>query len=260
MNLQSLQQEFQSTLLHQSPDFANEVVSTPEASAEQRIDIYQNAYRLRLLEVLDGDFAKLGLLLGDKHFEAVCRAYIDAYPSTQPSLRWFGKHMAKFLKKTRPYASQPVLAEMAAFEWAQNDSFDAAGPGIVNGEEMASIPPENWSGLRLQLHPSVQRLNLDWNVPAMWQALDEDEEPPSPTKNDYPQGWLLWRKDLSVHWRSLEVDEAWAIDASREQAFGEICTGLCEWIDEQNVAFHAAGFLKRWIGDGLVAELNVQAD
>ncbi|OGI49418.1 MAG: hypothetical protein A3E57_01595 [Candidatus Muproteobacteria bacterium RIFCSPHIGHO2_12_FULL_60_33] len=50
------------------------------------------------------------------------------------------------------------------------------------------------------------------------------------------------------------VDEAWALDAARTgESFATICEGLCEWIDTQNVALHAAGLMKQWIADGIVS-------
>jgi len=39
------------------------------------------------------------------------------------------------------------------------------------------------------------------------------------------------------------------------ESFASICEGLVEWIDAQNVALHAAGLLKRWITDGMIANI-----
>lgn len=66
----------------------------------------------------------------------------------------------------------------------------------------------------------------------------------------------MWRQDLDIHWRSLSVDESWAIDAWCSGAcFAELCEGLCEWIDPGQVAAHAAALLKGWISAGLVTAL-----
>jgi hypothetical protein len=55
------------------------------------------------------------------------------------------------------------------------------------------------------------------------------------------------------------VDEAWALDALiAGQNFADICQGLCEWIDTQHVAAHAAGLLKGWIGDGMIARIETK--
>jgi hypothetical protein len=65
---------------------------------------------------------------------------------------------------------------------------------------------------------------------------------------------VLWRRGLQHHWRSLAVDEAWALDAARRDVdFAGICEGLCEWIDASQVALRAAGMIKGWLNDGLIA-------
>jgi len=67
-------------------------------------------------------------------------------------------------------------------------------------------------------------------------------------------GWVLWRSDLVVRWRSLSVDEAVALDAVRTGAtFGEVCELLCEHVDPDSAGMHAASLLKRWLNDGLLA-------
>jgi len=38
--------------------------------------------------------------------------------------------------------------------------------------------------------------------------------------------------------------------------FADICEGLLEWIDADQVALIAAGFLKQWISDQLLSRLS----
>jgi hypothetical protein len=84
-----------------------------------------------------------------------------------------------------------------------------------------------------------------------------EEEPPALVENDVPVAWLVWRQDLLTYFRSLSVDEAWALDTlQRGENFATICEGLGEWIDAQNVALHAAGLLKQWLTDGLICEIR----
>lgn len=255
--LAQLQKDFQSYLLQGGEHMRAQISGTPKVSADERLEVYSSAYRLRLLEVLSKDYPGLHGLLGDEQFDRLGRAYIDAHPSQHPSLRWFGRHLSDLLVKTPQYAAQPVLAEMAAFEWVQGEVFDAKDIPVAGVDEVATIPPESWPAMRLVFQPAARRLDLKWNAPAIWKALDEEQTPPAPVQGDYPIGWLLWRKDLSIHWRSLAVEEAWAIDACLNgQDFGRLCEGLCEWIAEADAALYAAGLLKRWITDGLIARVE----
>ncbi len=246
-------------LLHHEQRMRDRVLGTEKASADERLAVYGSAYRLRLLEALRTDFAKVHGLLGDAEFDRLGHAYIDMYPSEHPSLRWFGRHLSRFLTQTTPYCKHLVLAEMAAFEWAQGEVFDAEDELVLNIADVAAIAPDAWPDMRLILHPSSRRLTLQWNVPSIWQAIDKNQTPPAPERADTASTWLLWRSGLEIHWRSLAVDEAWAVDACiAGRTFGEICEGLCEWIDEAHASLHAAGMLKRWVTDGLVARMETR--
>ena len=122
---------------------------------------------------------------------------------------------------------------------------------------MARIPPETWGDLCFQFKPALQWLDLYWNVPLIESAMDNGETLPEALRSEYPHRWLLWRREFKTHWRSLEVHEAWALEqAANGVSFGEICEGLLEWVDAEQVGLVAAGFLKQWISDQLLTRLG----
>ena len=92
---------------------------------------------------------------------------------------------------------------------------------------------------------------------------EEEETDQTVSLNDsWVQGdqtpWLLWRFEYDPHWRSLEIDEAWAIDQLMQgKSFGEICVGLEHWIDEEHIPLRAVGFLKSLVSQGVVEEFSV---
>lgn len=252
------QAAFQNFILTGGPAVRDEVVGSTRVDADTRLRIYADGYRLRLIEALDTDYPGLHAMAGDEEFDRLARAYIEAQPSTYRSLRWYGGGLSEFLRTTEPYSDYSVFAEMAAFEWAMSDAFDAADRDPALVEHMAAVPPEAWPALTFTTHPTVQRLDLRWNVPIVWKAVDAETEPPDLEQNDHPVAWLLWRRDLVTHFRSMNVDEAWAFDALRRgENFATICEGLTEWIDAQHVAAHAAGLLKQWLTDGLIGDIRL---
>jgi hypothetical protein len=256
--LAPLQTAFQDFILTANPAVRGEVVGTAQVDADTRLGIYANAYRLRLIEALDTDYPGLHALAGDEEFDRLARAYIETHPSGYRSVRWYGGGLSEYLRGTAPYSAHPVLADMAAFEWALTDAFDAADSTPAAVDDMAAIPPDAWPDLTFATHASVRRLDLHWNVPTIWKAIDAGDDPPAPEPADGPRAWLLWRRDLTTHFRSLEIDEAWAFDAlHRGETFATICEGLTEWIDAQNVAVQAAGLLKRWLIDGLIRDIRI---
>jgi hypothetical protein len=268
--LQDLQSDFLSFLLHGGEAMLARVKATAKVGAPQRLAIYYDAYRLRLLEALDANYPVLHAWIGEAEFEQLGLAYLDAHPSRHFSIRYFGHRLPEFLG-TEAYRDRPDLGEMARFEWALSEAFDADDCSLLRPEEMAAVPPDAWPGMRLRFHASVRRLNLRWNVPAIWKAVKRNLSAkesgaaspvpvPAPAAAEQPRAWLIWRSALETYFRCVSVEEAWAIDSAiAGGSFAEICEGLTEWIDAQHVASHAAGLLKRWIGDGLVCEVAANA-
>jgi len=259
MSLGELQKTFQQFLLAGEPAIRHHVTDTERCDADTRLGVYYDAYRLRLIEALETDFVALRACVGDERFDAIGRAYIDVWPSRHPSLRYFGQHLSRFLKEDVRYRDEPVLAELALFDWTLIDAFDAQDVPLLRLDTVGTIAPEDWPTMRFSAHPSLRRIDLMWNAPEIWQAVDAKTELPSPVRATHPRAWLVWRKALNSFFRELPVDEAWSIDALLAGAtFGEICEGLTEWIDAQNVAAHAAALLKTWIAEDMLQAVTVE--
>jgi hypothetical protein len=254
-DLRQTQRYFQSHVLSQDERISREIISTPSASAQTRLRIYRNAYRLRLLEALGTDYPALNRLLGATAFENACRAYIDEHPSREPNLRWFGGKLDEFLRTNSPYCDRRVLSEMAEFEWALTLAFDAADESVVTVAELGAIPGQAWPGLTFRLHPSVRRLALQHNVAAYWKQVDAQQEPTElPRESERPVDWVIWRRELRSYFRSLDADEAFALDCLKAgENFAEICAALSDRVAEAELARYAATLLKRWVTDGLIS-------
>ena len=252
-SLRELQTRFLAYLNAPQIQMQGAVVDLPPLGAERRLKIYAEAYRSRLLDALADNYPALQALLGDTVFMQMAGCYLDAQPSQHFSIRYFGHRLAEFLAAQPPYALQPVLTDLAQFEWALRDVFDAADAPVLTAGDLAAHAPEMWPMLCFKLHPSVRRLDLTWNAPELWKALAEQLDPPSPQKNQHATAWLIWRHELKIRFRSLQVDEAWAINALQlNTSFAELCAGLCEWVDEAHAAMHAARIIQRWLSEGVL--------
>ena len=256
-DLRALQLRFQEYLTDNSDEFIQDIVSTKEALAEHRLGAYYNAYRIRLIDCLATDFKGLQQTPGEEAFEYLILDYLQQYPSEHPSVRWAGKHMVEFLQLSQ-HQEKSFLSELAAFEWQQGICFD--GPDVTQLftlQEMAAFSPEVWPELCFKFHPTTHWLDLQWNIPAYWSALNESITPPEKQHESIPTRWLMWRKEMSPHWRSLDVSEAWAIESALNGAtFAELCEGLLEWIGTDSVAMTAAGYLKQWIYDEIIVSVQ----
>src|SRR5262249_58449713 len=69
----------------------------PRLTSAERIAIYPDMYRCRLIEALLEDYPRLAAALGDGGFADLVRDYVAAHPSSHPSLRHLGTALAGLL-------------------------------------------------------------------------------------------------------------------------------------------------------------------
>jgi hypothetical protein len=255
--LLALQRKFQAAVLAARTGDAAEIAGQARDDAEARLAIYANAYRLRLVAALREDYPKLNAFLGDEDFDALARAYVARRPSRHPNIRWAGRHLPAFLGKETPYRSEPVLAELAAFEQALRDAFDADDSAVLTVCAVAEIPPERWVSMRPVLHPSVHRLEFAWNAVAIWQALNRGEAAAGPQRVEPPVAWLVWRKGFNPHFRSLAPGEARALDAVRDGADVQtLCEQAGGWAATEDIPGLVARWFAGWVADGMITAVR----
>jgi len=254
--LHQLQRQLQTLILSYEGEISG-IDSDAAADAPTRVGIYADAYRLRLLEVLENDFIGLRALAGEENFTRACSEYIEAQPSHHFNARWYGARFATFLRDTAPWSDQLELCAMVDFEWALTLAFDAADQPHATVAEMAALPAEQWADMRPMLLDACLRRTLAWNVVDHRRAAERNEEAPQLVACEPCQELLIWRRDNVVRYRRLEADEAAALDALRQGAcFAELCELLCEWHEADAVAIRAAQMLRRWIVDQCLAPLT----
>lgn len=253
--LTKLQADFQAYLFDEvkGAAFKRQIFDDEKVGAKKRLGIYYDAYRLRIIEALVSAYPNLKALLGDDLFESIARSYIDKYPSTYRNMRWVGDKMQLHLQQT--LLQKPIAAEMAAFEWALGLAFDAEDLPVLTLQDLASIPPENWADLSFRLHPSVQLLDLKWNVLSAWKALNVGEVPPKLAKTN--EACLVWRQNMGSYYRSLADAEYQALQLTAAGAnFGELCEFLQKGATEEQATMQAAQYLSGWLNDNLITSIH----
>lgn len=272
-HLEKLQHTFQNCVLKKCDSVSTDWISaTGRVAPAIQLSAYSHAYRARLKEVLASDFSSVLMAIGDEHFNLLADNYIEVYPSHYFSLREFGRDLPAFileLVKNNPVAQSidwpdinwpdmHWLYELAGFEWALGQSFDAADNSLFTEQQMAVIAPQTWPDLNFTLHPSVQRINLEWNTPEMWLALTADEPQHVTAEHAGMSAWLIWRDQFVTRFRSMQTDEQLAFDElCKGNDFNEICEALSAAIDEDEVPLAAASYLKVWITQGLISSVIV---
>lgn len=257
MSLERLQRQFQAHLLEGSPEIEAQVIGSERFHLDTRLGIYRGAYVSRLAEALAANYPALAQLLGEHDFAALAQEYVRRHDSPFFSIRYYGDELAQFLAEDEHYAGAPILAELARWEWTMTVVFDAADAETLAHQDLQQIEPARWAQLRFTWHPSVQRLDLQWNVPQTWQALIAGTERPVASLEASATPWLLWCQGLTSYYRSLSASETGVLDAARRGwPFGELCTLLCEALGEEEAPRQAATFLRTWVEAGLISAVS----
>jgi len=254
MSLADLQDRFQRHIVHDDRAITADIVGPDERFRRDRLGIYYSAYRLRLRAALAVDYPVLNAFVLQRRFEELASAYIDAHPSTSRNLRWFGCAMAEFLRSDPRFRGEPVLAELAEFEWAQGLAFDATDAPQLDFEALASRPADDWPHLRFLPHPSLQLLESRWNVVEIWHAHRNNAVLPAAARHQQQGTIAVWRKAYKTYFRTLEPDEAWLwCVVAGKASFSTACARLATRMDDDAAAAQrAAALLRCWVNDGWI--------
>lgn len=223
---------------------------TPELPASDRVAIYTGMYLGRLVDALRQTFPALARLLGDEAFFALAADYLRRNPSDHHDIAQVGRRLARFLREY-PDPERPDLADLAELEWAGQVAFFAPGSEAIGPDALACLGPEAFTGARLALSPSLQVLELQHDVIALWRALQREEPPPPPAA--VPTSVAVWRSGFDVLHAPLAPEDARALALARfGGSLAEIC-GAFEGSADPAPSAHAA--LSSWVSQGWVVRV-----
>lgn len=246
--LASLQQDFQRAVIGDG----RQAAVAHRGAITGRLEIYVNAYRGRLTEVLADNYPILYRAMGDEGFRALADAYISAHPSGFRSVRWYGDRLTDFIARNADSVPHPALADIARMDWAMSEAFDAADATPLTHADVADIAPERWPAMRFEMIPSFRLIQVDWAVEALWHALNQDENAETDAPEACRHRLIIWRRGLDTHWRAPDSTEALGLAVILNKgSFADCCAALAE--NHVTDPASSASLLLRWIADGLIA-------
>lgn len=143
-------------------------------TAFERLQIYNQQYWWRILGAFGEDFRGLRAVLGEKKFDKLAVAYLEAHGSHSWTLRNLGSQLVAFLEAhpefTRPRTE--LALDVARVEWARVLAFDDPEKPVLTPKQIARLPADR---LRLGLQPYLQLLELHHPVDEMMRILKRTE-------------------------------------------------------------------------------------
>ncbi|MBL4828018.1 MAG: putative DNA-binding domain-containing protein [Spongiibacteraceae bacterium] len=251
--LSNIQDALINYIIGKKSNIQQHIVDQGKFDSTTRLNIYHNAYHLRLRETIDTDHSVLGSFLGDDLFNLMVNGYITQHPSNFSSLRQYADALPRFLAETPPFSEHPVIAEMAHFERRLLTAFDAAQAQRLTSEQIQQMPQDRWPTLSFRFHPSFQLINTQWNTVEIWQALKKENDPPQAIKEN--TSWQLWRnRDRLTQFKSIGNEELVLMKMALSGATMEaLCKQLLKAHDEQSAPQKMVNYLLLWIQQGVLS-------
>jgi hypothetical protein len=227
-------------------------------SPAQRIEIYREQYWLRHLKNLSDDYPTLTWALGGASaFEALAIEYLGAHPPSTWDLQRLGADMPSFVAGLDRAASDPVLPDAAALDWAFMEVFDAPDAPPFDPRLLASTPEEAWPAARVILSPSLRLLSLRSPLHDVRTALRAAKgEVPRPAEAmSYVAVW----RDAACTLRSVAMEAAPFALLSRlsaGEALGPACEAVAASAEGVDVAGELGSWFATWVQQAWIAKVE----
>jgi hypothetical protein len=235
-------------------DAARVLLPGPRSTSAERLQIYRDAYRGRLVECLADDYPAVQYLLGNAAFEEAANEYIDAHPSRSPSLNAFGRSMSDFLTR-QAESFGPSVGELARLEWGIVEAIHATPGTPIALDRLEQMTPEQWTTARLVPAPSVRVLSFAHAVNAYYVAFREGAKPtrvaasPSATLI-HRRGWVVWRTDLTPPMRRLLA--ALVAGAPLGEALATAITD-----EDEGTEANVTRWFRDWVSEGVFTAVDL---
>jgi len=154
------------------PKLLSSFIETPNASRNERLSVYAEAYFSRLLEVLENDFATTRRALGDE-FPRVCGAYLELHPSRSPNIENIGARFPTFLRTYSGTSEVPYIHDIADLEWGKIEAFYAPDSEKINLDSLRETPESAWPEATFETDPSVRLMSFDYPIDLLCEIEDD---------------------------------------------------------------------------------------
>ncbi|MGO9605179.1 MAG: DUF2063 domain-containing protein [Candidatus Binataceae bacterium] len=227
------------------PQFVSMVTGGPNLSRNERVQVYRDAYRLRLRDVLREDFPAIARHLGPDRFDRLVEAYLRDFPSQDPSVRHLGHAMGDFI--ARQHGLPPILSDLARLEWAMIEVFDAPDSDAIDAGDLREVAQDRWADLVFVPIPALVLLRSEYQVHEVWAGT----APEVPSRS--PISIRVWRdRSWSACHAAMDLREADALKRMlRGEPFGAICEAF-EDLPAEEAARGATAMLANWLACGMI--------
>ena len=135
-----------------------------------RLRIYRNNTRENFLGAVRASFPVLERLVGADYFRQLAFDYMQRFPSPSGNLHHTGEEFATYLERKYAATEYAYLPHVARLEWACQEVLVAPEQAPLDLGRLASIEPQGYGDLRLDLHPAIRLVESVYPILQIWSA------------------------------------------------------------------------------------------
>ena len=231
-------------------------------SAASRLEVYREQFWFRHLSNLTDDFPTLAWVIGKEAFHRLVASYLKEVPPRTWDLQKLGANVPAYLAGRAPWRHDRLAVDASVLDWAFMEAFNAADAAPLDLRPLANATEEAWTTARVDLHPSVRRIALDYPVHELREAIrrkDACDRPPRTATRV-----VVWR-DSAFILRATAVEQA-AFDLLGELSagvpLGQACEAIAEAGDAREQASLGANvgeWFRQWTASGWVSAVRLDS-
>lgn len=195
---------FMRAILHntQCSVFLHSIEPAGTLKSGEAVDVYRNAYRVRLVDALGEIFSTTHWCLGDELFIKTATNYIHTQPSHVYNLSNYGEGFPRFLNSQDIAKEFPFLKDLADFEWQFNELFHERELTAATIEDFSK-----WHDFKIEFAPHLRIMSYSYGILNIWNAFKNSLEGNSYEAPNWqsPQSFMLYKFDHDLRIREISL-------------------------------------------------------
>lgn len=211
-----------------------------------QLQVYINAYRWRLKDVVAQDYDALAQYMGQSAFASLLGAFVEEEVSTDFNIARYGAKLPAFISKT---LGQGTFAhELSVLENAIAQLSDKDETHPLESAHLTNVTPQDFVEMRLYPRKALELFAFEWDVHTYFSAFVEKRPLPDPAQT--PTYLAVFRHGGDMWRLPLERDEFALLSTLFEgKTVGQALDALPEDFPQEKVSV----WFSRWITNGLLA-------
>ena len=226
--------------------------------------VYNNAYFVRLSDVLKDEFPTLAGVTTEDGFTEIAASYLRAYPPSEADIGLLGKNLARHLETAAIThvdfgVTMSALADLASLDRARAEAFThKSSVSVISKSVLAELTPDQWEHVAFQFTPTLNVLQCQNAIAQVWAAVDSKEPPAKPEASR--QSIIIWRKGERSEHKVMSDNENFLFSQmTTGTSFAEATKNLSESLHEslEDTSSKAITHLIEWFDMGIITAVSL---